>query len=64
MARLLVEVLVDETGLLDADLRDLATCSALAPEPDLHGPALAAGDFVCPSLWLSRGWSGLPWSGS
>jgi hypothetical protein len=36
MARLLVEVLVDENELLAADLRDLATGSALAP--DLPGP--------------------------
>jgi hypothetical protein len=56
MARLLVEVLVDENGLLAAGPHDPATGSALAP--DLHGPALAAMKFVCPSLLLSRGWPG------
>jgi hypothetical protein len=56
MARLLVEVLVDENGLLAADLRELATGSALAV--DLLGAALAARYCMSFSLLLSRGWPG------
>jgi hypothetical protein len=41
MPRLLVEVLVDENGLLAAGLHDSPTAAGSAP--DLHASALVAG---------------------